>query len=108
MRLLESLKDKVQGKVPGGTKRSPRWRKCRKFHLSLYPKCEVCSTTKKLEVHHIVPFYMNPNLELHSANLITLCRRCHLFIGHLGSYRCVNTACRSDVEYWKSKFDDRC
>jgi hypothetical protein len=46
-----------------------------------------CSTTKNLEVHHIEPVHVNPDRELDSYNLITLCETpsafCHYIFGHL-------------------------
>ena len=79
-------------KVPPGTKRSPKWRKVRAEFLKKYPKCAVCGGTKKIEVHHIVPFHIDPSKELLHSNLITLCEQgpslnCHLIAGHRGNYQ---------------------
>jgi hypothetical protein len=46
-----------------------------------------------LQVHHIVPFSVAPDLELEVSNLLTLCMGdfdCHLRLGHGGSFRCYN------------------
>lgn len=42
-----------------------------------------------LQVHHVKPFKEQPELELDSSNLITLCllRDCHVDIGHGGHYK---------------------
>lgn len=62
------------------------WRKVRKQHLKDNPECSVCFTRKKLEVHHIIPFDVNPEKELDPDNLSTLCHRHHFTIGHLGKW----------------------
>ena len=68
----------------------------RREHLASEPRCAVCGGDKDLEVHHVVPFHVNKRLELDDANLITLCNflRCHLLIGHLGSWRSWNVKVR--------------
>ena len=87
--------DKFLGKTPG-KKRSPQWRKVRREFLKKHPHCASCGGTTKLEVHHIVPFHVDPSLELSFDNLMTLCRRkkygihCHLYVGHRGNYRKIN------------------
>jgi 5-methylcytosine-specific restriction enzyme A len=86
----------TKGKVPKGSKRSSHWPKLRKEHLEKYPTCALCGGTKKLEVHHIKPFHLHPELELDPNNFITLCEstkhgvNCHLFFGHLGNFKQVN------------------
>ena len=79
-------------KVPPGKKRSSKWRRVRADFIKKYPFCAVCGGKKKLEVHHIVPFHIEPEKELTNSNLITLCEQgpslnCHLIVGHRGSYR---------------------
>lgn len=92
MKILEVLK----GKYPLSSKRSKEWPGVRRFYLDNHPMCEVCGGNEKLEVHHIKPFHLFPELELDYDNLITLCEskkygiNCHLFIGHRGNYRNIN------------------
>ena len=76
--------------------RSTRWPRVRREHLASEPRCAVCGGDKDLEVHHVVPFHVNKRLELEDANLITLCNflRCHLLIGHLGSWQSWNVKVR--------------
>jgi 5-methylcytosine-specific restriction protein A len=68
---------------------------------------------KKLEVHHIVPFHINPSLELDMTNLVTLCEckedgiNCHLFVGHLGNYRSYNPEVRVDAKTLSDKLRNR-
>lgn len=85
--------------------RSPQWRKVRAQHLKDYPKCEACGGTDNLEVHHVKPFHMYPELELTPSNHITLCEQkgklCHYFWGHLNlSWSTWNTHVRDDVKLW--------
>jgi 5-methylcytosine-specific restriction protein A len=113
MRLLEHLRDKIQGKLPGSARRSSEWPKVRAAHLKEHPVCAVCGGAKKLEVHHMVPFHMKPDLELNPANLITLCEakhngvNCHLWFGHLGNFKRMNTSVLTDSMRWNSKFQGR-
>lgn len=73
-----------------GADRSPQWRGVRQAHVNKNPYCFACSNIDDLEVHHIVPFHVEPGLELEPRNLVTLCRQCHLRIGHRGNWRRVN------------------
>jgi hypothetical protein len=67
----------------------------------------------KLDVHHIRPFHLHPDLELEPSNLITLCEadkggvNCHLFIGHLGNFKSFNVDVKADASYWREKFQTR-
>jgi len=109
MSLLKKLSDAVQGKAPFDCNRSPKWQKIRNNHLKVYNKCEACGSLTQLEVHHIKPFHIHPELELDQNNLITLCENsskgvtCHLFFGHLGDYKKDNQSVETDVVYWKGK-----
>ena len=109
MDILKVLKDRIQGKAPPGKRRSPQWRSVRAKHLEDHPRCAVCGTTKKVEVHHILPFAMFPDKELEPKNLITLCEngkygvRCHQHYGHLGNYGKFNLNVEIDAETWRRK-----
>lgn len=87
--------DRLLGKTPG-RRRSSKWRKVRRKFLEINPRCESCGGIKKLEVHHVIPYHVDPSLELEFSNLMTLCRRkkygisCHLLVGHKGNYRLIN------------------
>ena len=73
--------------------RSPHWDSVRKTFIQAHPSCEACGSLKKLQVHHILPFHLCPELELDTSNLITLCmdnNECHLEIGHGGSFKSFN------------------
>lgn len=107
--MLRNLIDKLKGKIPDGTKRSGQWPTVRKFHLLHNPNCAVCGGTKKVEVHHIEPFHIDPSKELSLTNLITLCEgnpsvNCHLTFGHLGNFKLSNPEIVSDAADWLKKF----
>lgn len=112
LNFFEHIKDRIQGKAPKGAKRSSDWRKIRKEHLKKHPCCAVCGSSKKLNVHHILPYHICPDMELDPENLVTLCEggkykglNCHLLIGHLCSYRKTNPSVKSDVAEWNAKLN---
>jgi len=67
-------------------KRSNHWPTVRKHWLSTHPTCEACGGSKNIEVHHKMPFHLDPSKELDPTNFITLCEvmgsECHLKVGH--------------------------
>lgn len=78
-----------------GASRSPRWRKVRAQHLKNNPRCIACGHKKNLEVHHIKPFHLFPELELEPSNLITLGAKCpsgnhHYLFGHCHDWHSYN------------------
>lgn len=102
--MIKRIKDAIQGKAPLSKKRSSAWGKVRKAHLLKHPFCAACSRINKLEVHHIVPFHIDPSLELEPLNLITLCDKgCHMYFGHFGNYRDVNEKLYHDISYFKDR-----
>lgn len=110
--MIKSIVEKLNGKVPKNKKRSPYWRKVRNAFLKENPRCAVCNSTSKLEIHHIKPFHSHPELELEKSNLITLCENkkygicCHQLIGHRGNYRKINDNCIDDAKYWNNKIHE--
>lgn len=91
--------------------RSPRWRYVRKVHLGKNPYCANCGKKKRvgMQVHHIVPFRIDPSKELDPTNLLTLCNnpRCHLDKGHLGYFKSWNPNVISDCAVWLDKYKNR-
>ena len=76
--------DKIYG-------RSPKWRKVRAEHIEKNPTCAACGRKDGLEVHHIVPYHIDPDKELDPDNLITLCGKyCHFIFGHLMDWKSWN------------------
>lgn len=102
---MDKEKQKTRGK-----KRSSQWRKTRAKHLKIHPKCAVCLSIKNLNVHHIIPFNLRPDLENNPKNLITLCEggkslECHLIFGHWGNYaKKFNPHIRLDAAIWRKRF----
>lgn len=96
------LVEKLKGKIPWGTHRSPQWPRVRKEFLK-GKVCAVCGGKEKLEAHHIVPFHVKPELELEPSNLLPLCEakrfgvNCHQLTGHHGCWSKVNPHCREDA-----------
>lgn len=113
MDFVLAIKDRIQGKAPKGARRSKHWRRVRNEHLKRQPFCVVCQGTRNLEVHHLVPFHIAPDLELDPGNLLTLCEdkryglNCHLLIGHVGNYRRVNPVAHLDAIVWNGKIKGR-
>jgi 5-methylcytosine-specific restriction protein A len=107
--MIKRLLDAATGKAPLASKRSHEWPRVRREHLDREPACRACGGIEKLEVHHIVPFHLDPSKELDPANLVTLCESgkggvvCHLAIGHLGNYRNFNLLVTSDASWWRSR-----
>jgi hypothetical protein len=89
--------------------RSSKWPRVRREHLAREPQCQWCAAKSKLEVHHLRPFHLFPELELDDGkdgtgkdgNLITLCEchtECHLRHGHLGRWVLFNENIRKQCE----------
>ena len=108
-----TLKELNEGKEPEGHKRSSKWATTRKHHLEKNGECALCGGTKKLNVHHVKPFHLHPELELEPSNLITLCEDkgdgvyCHLFFGHLGNFKSINENLLEDVAIWRERLKNR-
>lgn len=88
-------------------RRSGKWSGLRNRFLK-GKRCAVCEGVKQLEAHHVIPFHVNPDLELAPSNLLALCEgrksiNCHLIIGHLGNYRASNPKAIEDAERWKQR-----
>lgn len=104
------IKNRIQGKIPSGKKRHKGWRKLRREYIKKNPRCAICGLYKKVEVHHIVPFFLAPDLELNPENLVTLCENkkwginCHLAFGHRGSYRDINPNVKITIAYMRAYF----
>lgn len=110
MNFITQLKDRRQGKLNKTQKRSAMWYNMRKAFLQLHPSCSACGSTEKVDVHHIIPVHVSPDMELAESNLITLCESSgnhHLWAGHLGDFHSWNIYVREDSEILKRKIGDR-
>lgn len=88
--------------------RSKEWPNIRKKHLEKQPCCQACGSTRRLEVHHIEPFHINPSRELDPNNLITLCGNgCHFVFGHLMDYSSWNVNVIEDSRVYLEKVRSR-
>lgn len=92
-----------------GIPRSSGWKLARKNHLKAHPKCIVCGSTRNVVPHHVVPFHVDPSMELDPDNLVTLCEspsfNCHLFFGHLKRWDRHNPDILKDAEEWRRKLE---
>ncbi len=91
-----------------GKARSPQWARVAREHRLREPACVVCGYKgRKLQVHHIKPFHLHPQLELDPKNLITLCetrgREHHLLLGHLEAWESYNEHIREDATHFHHK-----
>lgn len=80
--------------------RSPQWPAVRKAWLKTNPTCAACGSADNVEVHHIEPFFLRPDLELTASNFISLCENggnCHLFVGHLKNFKSYNKTVKEDA-----------
>lgn len=84
-----------------GAQRSSKWSEVRKEHLRVEPECQVCHSRLLLAVHHILPFHLHPELELDKNNLVTLCFRHHLELGHFFNWKKIN----SEIKDWIIKIN---
>ena len=94
-----------------GKERSPEWSKVRDAHLLKEPTCQVCGGKTKLNVHHIRPFHLHPELELDPTNLITLCNgskgtiACHIRLGHFDNFKDKwNPNIEVESALWRKRF----
>lgn len=93
----------------GGVPRSPEWPRVRAEHLKMEPACVITGETTNLEVHHIRPYHLHPELELVHTNLVTLTTKhgslnVHLWFGHFGNFKDrYNINIREDAPIWKER-----
>ena len=107
----DTLKEDVSKGKPA-VKRSPHWETVRKQHLKNNPGCAACGSTKNVQVHHIKPFHLFPELELEPTNFISLCEvdivdadktndNHHLHLGHGGDFHKNNDKVLEDVDNYR-------
>ena len=94
-----------------GNKRSPQWGEVRKTYLKTHGTCVACGSKDHLEVHHIVPFHIDPSKELQPTNFITLCQskshNDHLIFGHLLDFHAQNTKVVTDAKNYRGELAKR-
>lgn len=62
--------------------RSGKWKTTRAKHLEVQPRCLVCDSVENLQVHHLVPFHIDPSRENDPSNLGTFCQPHHYGVAH--------------------------
>jgi 5-methylcytosine-specific restriction enzyme A len=74
--------------------RSGHWPQLEKETLEAHPFCAASGGEIHLQVHHIKPFHIHPDLELEPKNLIVLAAgptaNFHFWLGHLGNWHSFN------------------
>ena len=98
-RVVEAY-DRAMSVVAGASsesKRSPHWPTVRNKFAAEHPECCVCSAKTQV-IHHVETFATHPDKELDPDNLVALCDRCHLLIGHLGNFQNVNPDVRKHID----------
>lgn len=109
---IKSLFERIfQSDRLGGARRSSDWSRVRNDYAKKNPFCAVCGK-KKIQIHHEVPFSVNPELELRKSNLISLCmgfrtNKCHILFGHLTNWKSYNKNVREDAILWRTKIQQR-
>ena len=117
IKLLENIIEKLQNwllilqknreeQELGGV-RSTEWPRIRASYLKGHPACAVCGTKKDIDVHHCIPYHIEPDLELNLHNLLTLCTKHHFLFGHLQNWSSWNDRVRHDAEEWYNKIQER-
>lgn len=98
-------------RVMTAARRSPHWSTVRASHLAAHPECVACGARTALNVHHLLPFHLYPELELETSNLVTLCEcpahNCHLIWGHLLNWSAYNQFCRDDAIAFRTRMRKR-
>lgn len=64
-----------------------------RHYKAAHPDCEACGSKatpllRRNEVHHIIPVSVTPDKSSDAGNMITLCRPCHICLGHAGDGAC--------------------
>lgn len=100
--MLNWLIRKMAGPAEYSIPRSKNWNAVKTSHLENHPTCAACGSKQKLNVHHIVPFHLDPSKEEDPKNLITLCEgevvNCHLLFGHSRDWRAFNPNVSQDAK----------
>ena len=66
--------------------------KAKNRYRKTHPNCALCSAKgallmkRKNDVHHLRPVHVSPERSCDQDNLITLCRRHHFWVGHMGNW----------------------
>ena len=81
--------------------------KYRKTHI----RCELCnarsniSNGNKNDIHHRIPVHIDRSKAADQDNLITLCRRHHFYIGHMGNWKSHNSNLDETIDAMKKAYE---
>jgi 5-methylcytosine-specific restriction enzyme A len=87
--------------------RSPEWEKLVRKIIKAHPYCAISGLRENLQVHHIKPFHLYPELELVEANLVVLNVNYHFIFGHFGDWRAWNPNVLNDIKVWHNRLTNR-
>ena len=76
-----------------------QWRKTRNLYFEDHPVCEMCGIDKDVQVHHVKPWHLNPDLRYDLDNLISLCQPCHFRFGHGRNWKAYNANVKELADY---------
>ena len=98
--------------------RSGKWRKVRDDYFREHPQCAFagCKCKGPFNVHHLVPFHLDPSKELDPDNLVTVCAggtddeghespNHHLWVCHQGDFKDFNPRAKTDLAH--GRFPDK-
>jgi hypothetical protein len=68
-------------------RQEPEVRRAMAAHREREQFCAWCGNASRLNVHHIWPIWMRPDLAAEPRNLITLCDDCHFVLGHARNWK---------------------
>lgn len=80
--------------------RSPHWDEVRNEVVADHPYCAASGMKTGLEVHHIMPYHLRPDLELRKDNLAVLARPYHFLLGHFCNWQKFNANVVKDAAHW--------
>ena len=107
--ILETITPTGRAKLCGAS-RSSEWPAFKKeYALTHLPVCAICGGTAQLNLHHLRPFHVFPELELDPTNVVWLCnaKLCHIRVGHLSNFTSINPNGAADIVIWRDKIRNR-
>lgn len=77
--------------------RNPGWESFRREIIKGQPACEASGVAWELEVHHLLPVHLRPDLEMVRDNCMVLTRTLHFWLGHYGNWASYNPRARKEA-----------